>query len=275
MYKLPRFVSLLLSVVALMTLILALSAARETQAAPTAVTVDLITTGDARIQGGSPDVNFSSGFLYLATLNGHFVFTQFDLLALPADAIIDAAELQLNFTSVLTGPNDIEIGRALAGWEETTLTWNNQPGITWGGPVQTVSVNGIYSWDVTSLVRQWHNGAEPNYGFALRGNGGDLVAADSKETGGPPPTLVITYSVPPPEGARPDLGDAPDSSNHLGLNNTAYNAGGVSGPFSDRVGCACRSDCRAAPRQLDRRRQSWAIIFPAKLRPTTARTRTA
>ena len=233
MYKLRRFLFILLSGIGVMALILLLAqlGAQKMQAAPAAVTVELATTGDARIQAGSPDVNFSSGFLYLATLNGHLAFTQFDLLALPADATIDHAELQLTFTSILTGPNDVEIGRALGAWDETTLTWNNQPGITWGGPVQTVSVNGTYSWDVTSLVSQWHSGTAPNDGFALHGNGGPLVAAHSKETGGPAPTLVITYSVPPPEGARPDLGDAPDSSNHLGLNNTAYNNGGVLGRF--------------------------------------------
>jgi plastocyanin len=233
MYKSRRFILVLLASAGLTVLLLLLTkfSAQNIQAAPAAVTVELVTTGDARIQGGSPDVNFSSGYLYLATLNGHFVFTQFDLLALPADATIDTAELQLNFTSILTGPNDVEVGRALDPWDETTLTWNNQPGITWGGPVQTVSANGIYSWDVTQLVAQWQDGTVPNYGFALRGNGGSQVVADSKETGGPPPTLVVTYSVPPPEGARPDLGDAPDSSNHLGLNNTAYNVGGVLGRF--------------------------------------------
>ena len=196
MYKLPRFVSLLLSVMGMMALFLILtrSSAHETQAAPAAVTIDLITTGDARIQGGSPNVNFGSGYLYLSTLNGHFAFTQFDLLALPADATIDAAELQLNFTGVLTGPNDIEVGRALAAWDETSLTWNNQPGITWGGPVQTVSVNGVYSWDVTGTVSAWHNGTNPNYGFALRGNGGNQVVADSKETGGIPPTAATIWA---------------------------------------------------------------------------------
>jgi hypothetical protein len=44
--------------------------------------------------------------------------------------------------------------------------------------------------------------------------------------------LVITYSTPPDvENARPDLGDAPDSTNHHGVNNTAYAIGGVLGQF--------------------------------------------
>ena len=232
MFNLPRIVLFyfIVGAVALFP-ILAQLGVSNTQAATIPTTVELITTGDARIQVGSPNVNFGSGYLHFLTLNGHFAFTQFDLLPLPADATIDAAELQLNFTGVLTGPNDIEVGYALAAWDETNLTWNNQPGITWGGPVQTVSVNGIYSWDVTSLVNQWHEGTVPNHGFALRGNGGDQVVADSKETGGFDPSLDIIYSVPPPDGAHPDLGDAPDSSNHLGLTNTAYIAGGVPGRF--------------------------------------------
>ncbi|MBC8078202.1 MAG: DNRLRE domain-containing protein, partial [Chloroflexales bacterium] len=202
--------------------------------APT--TLELIATDDARIQAGSPDVNYPGGFLYFSTLNSQFIFTKFDLLALPANATIDSAELRLNFTGVITGPNDIEVGRAGAPpWDETTLTWNTQPAITWGGPVKTVNANGIVAWDVTTSVQGWHSGVAPNNGFTLRGNGGRQVIADSKETCPVtnatciPPTLAITYSTPPPAGARPDLGDAPDSSNHVGIANTAYI--GVNGSF--------------------------------------------
>ena len=232
MPRVNRFVFMLMVAgVTALSLLITKNGTREIGAAPAPVTVELITTADARTQAGSGGVNFGTGYLFLSTLNGHFVFTQFDLMTLPVDATIVTAELQLNFVSVLTGPNGVEVGRPLAAWDESTLTWNNQPGITWGGPFQTVSANGIYSWDVTSLVNDWQTGALPNYGIALRGNGGDLIAAQSKENGSTPPRLVITYTVPEAEGGRPDLGDAPDSTNHLGLNNIAYSAGAVSGRF--------------------------------------------
>lgn len=200
--------------------------------APTANVTRVITltpTDDARAQGGSPPTQtFPSGFLYFSTLNGHLVFIQFDLLTLPVNATIDAAELRLEFTSVLTGPNGVNVSRANAPWDEETLTWPTAPTITWGNLTQTVSLNGPYSWNVTGLVNKWHTGTSPNYGFGMRGDGGPLVAAHSKETA-VPPKLIITYTVPASAGAQPDLGDAPDSTNHVGISNTAYP--GVDGRF--------------------------------------------
>ncbi len=191
--------------------------------------ITLTPTDDARAQGGSPPTQtFPSGFLYLSTLNGHRVYLLFDLLDLPANATIDAAELRLEFTSILTGPNGVNVGRAESAWDEDTLTWPTAPTVTWGNLTQTVSLNGPYSWNVTGLVNQWHTGTSPNFGFGLRGDGGPLVAAHSKETA-VPPKLIITYTVAIPTDARPDFGDAPDSSNHHGITNTAYP--GVDGRF--------------------------------------------
>jgi hypothetical protein len=208
--------------------------AAPTSAAPALaapVTVDLPAVADARTQGGSPDVNFGSGFLYVATLNGHLSFVAFDLLALPANAVIEAARLELDAPTLNDGPNNVEVGRVDGAWAEDTLTWATQPAITWGGPLTNVVGPTLATWDVTPLVRSWHSGAGPNHGFALRGDGGEPLSFSSKEAGITPPTLVIRYTTPADEGVRSDLGDAPDSSNHHGQNNTAYVAGGVLGRF--------------------------------------------
>jgi plastocyanin len=252
-----RAAPLALTVLWLLALLLPPAALQSgiARAAPAPVTLELIAIDDARIQAGSPDVSFPGGFLYFITLNGHLVFTKFDLSALPANATVDSAELRLDFTGALTGPNDIEVGRAGAPpWDESTLTWNNQPAITWGGPVRTVSANGVVAWDVTPLAQGWQSGAVPNNGFALRGNGGGEVVAHSKETCPPasaecaPPTLAITYHAPPPEGARPDLGDAPDSTNHVGIPNTAYPA--VNGTFPT-VWAGTPANAAAGPRHAN------------------------
>ncbi|MFP4438105.1 MAG: DNRLRE domain-containing protein, partial [Chloroflexaceae bacterium] len=203
-----------------------------TQAQTTTTTVDLSATDDARTQLESPDANFASDALRFITLNGHFVFVKFDLLALPRNATVISAELQLEVYGVNTGPNEVEVGRALpqtTPWQEEDLTWTTQPGVTWGGPVQAINSAGTVSWDVTALVQGWHSGNVVNNGFAMRGNGGDQVTARSKENGDGP-QLIITYQLTPPEGAQPDLGDAPDSSNNVGVSpNTAYP--GVPGQF--------------------------------------------
>ena len=198
--------------------------------AATTTTVELEAIADARTQAGSPDVNFGAGFLFVSTLNGHVSFVQFDLLALPANAVIEVARLELNAPTLNDGPNNVEIGRVEGAWDEATLTWNTQPALTWGGPVTNVVGPTLATWNVTALVQGWHSGAAPNFGFSLRGDGGEALSFTSREAGEAPPALVIRYSTPLSEGARPDLGDAPDSSNSLGVTpNTAYP--GVPGNF--------------------------------------------
>lgn len=194
------------------------------------ITAELLASADARIQGGSPDVNFGSGFIWTGSANGHLAYVQFDLMELPANATISNAELHLRFTGVYTGTGNVEVGRSDGVWDEATLTWNNQPANIFNGNIQPVGdTPGDIVWPVTPLVQQWYNGTIPNYGFALRGDG-LLKSFHSKETAGPAPRLVITYTIPPEEGSRPDYGDAPDSSNNVGVNpNTAYP--GVPGNF--------------------------------------------
>lgn len=224
---------------ALLLLLLTVVSAAPAQAAtvpaptkaPTAVTVILEPTDDARTQPGSPNTNFDDGFLWMGHPNVHFSLLKFDLSVLPVDATITGADLQLYFTGMYTGTNQIEVGRVNGAWEEETLTGSTPVTYNWSGQFQTVTSTGkgdgsAVTWNVAPLVQLWHNGTIANEGLALRGNGGDLKAAHSKETGEAAdrgPKLRITYTVPADDGQpRPDLGDAPDSTNHHGLNNTAY-----------------------------------------------------
>ncbi len=210
-------------------------------AAPTAsYTAELIAIDDVdATQRGSHDANYPSSYLVLSKDGqGNYdnIFVGFDLAELPANAVIDSAELHLNVSIFGGAPLDVELARVNGPWDESTITWNNQPTVTLGGPVATISATGDLTWPVTSLVQDWQAGTQPNYGFMLRGtnSSGAAVIADSKEsTYGSgtiiPPTLVVHYSLTPPTGARPDLGDAPDSTNHAGITNTAYP--GVDGNF--------------------------------------------
>ena len=159
---------------------------------------------------------------------------------LPPDVTINAAGLRLDFVGVYTGTNNIEVGRVDGVWDEATVTGSTPVTYTWSGQFKTVTSTGIgdsslVTWNVTSLVQAWHSGAIANDGVALRGSGGELKAAHSKETGEADnrgPKLLIAYTLPADEGQpRPDLGDAPDSSNHHAQNNTAYAVGGVLGQF--------------------------------------------
>ncbi|MCU0490299.1 MAG: DNRLRE domain-containing protein [Chloroflexaceae bacterium] len=237
----PPTRSALWSIVLLLLVLAGLLPALPARAA-TPLTTELYSVGDARVQGGSPDVNFGSGFIWTGTANGHLAYVQFDMLELPLNATITSAELRLSYQGTYTGTANVEVGRNDAAWDEATVTWNTRPASSFNGNIQPVGdTRGDIAWPVTPLVTQWHTGTAPNYGFALRGDG-LLKAFHSKETGCIPtptapcdplklaPRLVVTYTLPAEEGPRPDLGDAPDSSNNVGVNpNTAYP--GVPGNF--------------------------------------------
>jgi hypothetical protein len=197
-------------------------------------TVELISSADARTQLASGDVNFGGGTIMWMNVPGaHQSFVRFDLGALPAGAIVESAELKLYFNGHYAGTNSAELGRVEGDWDEGAITWNTQPSVLWGGPTAPVGdAAGDITFDVTDLVAKWHDGEAPNYGFALRStqNGGKQFW--SRESSSEfPPRLVITYSYPTPPGPRPDLGDAPDTSNGLGIPNTAYPLVGVLGQF--------------------------------------------
>lgn len=210
------------------------------------VSVELLATEDARTQGGTPDGNFPTQPLVAATQDGHRSFIQFDLSVLPLNATIDSADLILGFALNdgvnNLGPKDVEVGRADGPWDEYGVTWNTQPAVTWGGPRRTETVDATpddYVWDITGQVRRWHDGTDPDYGVGVRGrfdadNTQKLFfsreAADLLNG----PRLAITYTLVEPEdpaAPRPDLGDAPDSSNHQNIVNTAYPGVGIAGQF--------------------------------------------
>ncbi len=242
MFYWERIATILL--VALLLLLAALVPAAPLQAAPlpaptvntAATTVELTAIDDAGATHRSdPDTPHGSSYLVLSkdgAGNYDNNFVQFDLSVLPANVIIDAAAVRLHIFAFGGPALDVDVSRVDAAWDESSLTWNSQPAVTGGGPVQSITAIGDVSWPVTPLVQAWHAGSQPNHGVMLRGlnSNGAFVGADSKETNpAHAPTLVITYHLPAEEGPRPDLGDAPDSSNHHGINNTAYM--GVNGNF--------------------------------------------
>lgn len=196
-------------------------------ASPTAtMTIEVPAIEDAGTIQALPAFNGGGQpyFVLNSRVNGDFDynFVKFDLNAVPAGATIDSAQLRVRINSVA---NDlpIEMGRADGAWDESTITWNTQPPVTWASNIQTATVVGDLSWPIKTLLDAWLSGAQTNNGVALRGKvpGTGGVRADTKD-GLIPPVLVITYTVVDDNQPRPDLGDAADSSNNLGLNNFAY-----------------------------------------------------
>lgn len=194
---------------------------------------ELTPTDDAKVQGGAGDANYPASQLWINTEQGHHSYVKFDLSELPVDATIHSARFVLRYTGNYPGERSVELGRIEAPWDENTVTFDDEIAITWGGPTATVDGNlaSDVSWDVTELVSNWQNGSRPNEGLALRGQGnGPGKLFHSKETSSEyPPRLLIEYTTPLQTGPVPDVGDAPDSTNHHGAVNFAYP--GVPGQF--------------------------------------------
>jgi hypothetical protein len=199
---------------------------------------------DTRIQAGSPNQNFGAGQLWINTEASHYSLVEFDLNALPADATIESARFVLYFTGNYAGERIVELGRVESDWAEMDVTWDTRPTIDWAGPAAPVNdAAGEVTWDVTSLVQAWHAGDHVNEGFALRGqnNGPGKIFSSKEMNPDNVPRLEIRYTAPVVAGPIPDLGDAPDSTNHHGVVNFAYpgvpaqfptvwNMAGVRGP---------------------------------------------
>lgn len=103
-----------------------------------------------------------------------FSLVRFDLAsALPPNAIIDSATIQLYLASVDPGSTlPIQAGAffVTSNWNEGTVTWNTRPSSeNTGTGTQIVSGGGWHSWNATSFATAWQADPAHNYGVELRG----------------------------------------------------------------------------------------------------------
>lgn len=205
-------------------------------AAPDAVhTAALPSLGDAYVLASQPATTYGAGPLgVIPTSQAYMIF---DITGLPTAATIVNARLKLMPADIIgTGSSTVNVNRVDAAWDEATVTYASKPTMSATGST-VVSTYTLVEWDVTATVQQWHSGAAVNNGFGLT-TGDPGVYFHSKESG-PAPTLVITFTIPdrpedpvnPGRLPHPDLGDAPDSTNHHGMANVAYPVAGVNGNF--------------------------------------------
>lgn len=163
---------------------------------------------DAFLSSLQPDTNFGrSRDLRLGWNNGGFnamrLLIEFDIAAIPRNAVINSATLFIFQTGVVPGgdrPMDYRAQFMRSGWDEGGVTWNNANYL--GGdalPLGSVDANpGWKSTSVTDLVRTWYSGARPNNGLIVIG---DEVPQDnrmrifsSREEGGSAPYIVLDYT---------------------------------------------------------------------------------
>ena len=98
-----------------------------------------------------------------------------DVHGVPATANLTSANLTLQGRdhNPLTQSNAATLRRATADWDETTVTWNNQPATTTTNSValaQSTSSTQDYTLDLTTHYQAFFDGTYPNYGFLLDGD---------------------------------------------------------------------------------------------------------
>ena len=131
----------------------------------------------------------------------------FDISALPADAIVDAAALELTQTAA-EGEKTLRIWpyQITGGWDEYTVTWNSRPSsASAGDPATTVDMtSGLKQWDVSKIVQGWRAGAKIN-GILLTGDGTTVGTRvfGSRESESGPGRLTIYYHKPAADTATP------------------------------------------------------------------------
>ncbi|RLC34095.1 MAG: hypothetical protein DRZ76_03315, partial [Candidatus Nealsonbacteria bacterium] len=107
---------------------------------PTVTTNDQTYIGDAQINSDVPDSNFETQtviFVQSYTSEDHRTYIQFDIRGFldtvygtNGNAIITDISIALHENDVVdSGVSPVEVRQPTAEWDDSTITWNNQPGV--------------------------------------------------------------------------------------------------------------------------------------------------
>lgn len=163
-------------------------------------------------------------------------YLQFDLSSIPPNTTLESANISLYYYGWY-GPSDLSadlpIQKVTSAWDESTITYNNQPSFD-ASPVANLSVgnSGNYGWqtvNLTTLVQSWLNGSVSNNGLMINyanppvNNAKDFYSSDYIADPSLRPKLVLTYSqtesppTTPPSTTPPPA--APPGTGTTGNNN--------------------------------------------------------
>jgi hypothetical protein len=131
-------------------------------------------------------------------------YLQFNLDSLPEGAVITSAALGLYYLYNEPGePSEIGVYQVYQDWTEIGITWNSQPMFNIRPKcvltLPTSPTNSFVHWDITELVRKWHDNLQYNFGVMLKSTDESVKEAwigfYSSDWGDPiqRPKLVVTY----------------------------------------------------------------------------------
>ena len=159
-------------------------------------TVELPLTDDAYINGIKPDVKSGTWANIVVHRYGpKYGLVRFDAASI-AGQYVSEATLKLYLNDIKRN-GTISVHAITSGWNEDTVTWNNQP------PAETTAtailglttgdVGGVIAIDVTAAVQRWADGSLPDAGFMIITSEGIRTVYDAEEMiAGTPPTLEVT-----------------------------------------------------------------------------------
>jgi len=174
------------------------------------VTCTLTAVADASVNAALATTNFGTTTQLNVSPNSvatQRAFVQFDLTScspsIPADAIVQSANLRLTTSSVVLATRTINLRSVSASWTEAAVTWNTQPavagsntssaGVTLGQAAGTV-----VSWTATSDIQSFVAGAATDFGFRLSDSAegtllGVPLVLNAREAASGLPQLVVAY----------------------------------------------------------------------------------
>jgi hypothetical protein len=132
---------------------------------PVAASPDEVTLqpseADSHVEEIDPDQNFWDDVIMWVTSKEANQdirsFVRFDLSGIPTGATVHSATLSLRMKDAPSASRTLEAQRVSDGWSESTITWNNQPGVS-GTPVSTTTgtTGEVWlTWDVTTDVQDF------------------------------------------------------------------------------------------------------------------------
>ena len=129
---------------------------------------------DAMVNIMQPSVNFGN-YRYLMVSFGPATevrgLVEFEGLSAISGATVNTAYLDLWIDTANSTDYDFGVYRITEKWEESTVTWQNQPAHV-ATPYDKIKVSGAvggpYTWNAKNLVQEWLAGTYANYGLILK-----------------------------------------------------------------------------------------------------------
>jgi hypothetical protein len=165
---------------------------------------------DSYVDKALATTNFGTGTTLLLNADStttERAFVRFDLSAcspaIPSDALVQSAKVQLTVAAVAPATRTYELGRSTAAWVETTVTWNAQPTVA-GTATASATVNlgsiigAVVEWTATGDVQAYATGAATDLGWRVSDTNEGIVLGTplsfgSREAATGQPRLVVTY----------------------------------------------------------------------------------